>query len=58
VEVSLTTEDGVRSVQRIAPEPDTGTLDFAAAGEPLRVEIDPRGVCPLRKTGKEIWTIL
>ena len=58
VEVSLTTEDGVRSVQRIAPEPDTGTLDFAAAGQPRRVEIDPRGVCPLRKTGKEIWTML
>jgi hypothetical protein len=58
VEVRLTTEDGAQSVQRIAPEPDTGTLDFAAAGQPRRVEIDPRGVCPLRKTGKEIWTML
>jgi aminopeptidase N len=58
VEVSLTTEDGVQSVQRIAPEPDTQTLDFAAAGQPAGVNIDPRGMCPLRKTGKENWTII
>lgn len=58
VEVSVTTEDGVKSVQRIAPDPELQTLDFAAAGKPTRVNIDPRGICPLRKTGKEIWTML
>jgi hypothetical protein len=56
VEVRLTTDDGVQTVRRIAPEPDLQTLDFAATGQPRRVDIDPRGICPLLKTGKETWS--
>ncbi len=56
VEVRLKTQDGVQIVKSIAYQLDVQTLDFPDVGEPKRVEIDPRQICPLLKKGMEIWS--
>jgi aminopeptidase N len=55
IEVRLTAEDGSQNTRRIAVEQEVQTLDFAGAGRPKRIELEPRGRCPLLKQGKELW---
>ncbi len=55
VEVRLTMRDGAQAVKRIAYDQEIQTVEFPATGEPKRVEIEPRGICPLIKQGKELW---
>jgi hypothetical protein len=55
VSVGLTMADGGHQVERIDPVPEVQTLKFAAAHDPIRVQIDPNGICPLMTQGKEVW---
>lgn len=55
VEVRLTAADGRESVQRMAYDAGRQTLVFSSTSPPKRVEIDPRGICPILKNGGEVW---
>ncbi|MBN2321680.1 MAG: hypothetical protein JXR49_21555 [Acidobacteria bacterium] len=55
IEIRLTMEDGTQTTKRILYEPDFQVLNFEDSGEPELIEIDPRGICPLLKQGKEVW---
>ncbi len=55
VEVKVTTADGKESVKRMAHDAERQTLVFPSTSPPKRVEIDPRGTCPILKSGKEVW---
>lgn len=56
VEVKMTSADGGESVQRMAYDAERQTLVFLSTSPPDRVEIDPRGICPMLKDGNEVWT--
>jgi aminopeptidase N len=55
VSVELRMADGTRQVKRIDPAPEAQTLTFAAAHDPIRIQIDPNSICPLMTQGKEVW---
>lgn len=55
VEVKLISADGSEQVQRIGENADLQTLHFRSVAA-KRVEIDPRGQCPMIKSGAEVWT--
>lgn len=55
VEVQVTNGNGVASVRRIAWEPEVQTIEFEAAGTVQKVEIDPRGICPMPKGAVLVW---